>query len=180
MEQSGQPQAAPLDQQQANLLLAVANLARRAKVGANNFYWIAALSVINSVISASNGSVSFVVGLGATQIVDALANAFAVEAPDGALIFKGIGIVLSVLISAVFALFGFFAGKMHRWAFITGMIFYALDALLLLLFQDWIGFLFHLYFLWGLWNGLQALAQLQKLAPPAQTVSDFPQNIGAP
>ena len=92
-----------------------------------------------------------------------------------ALLFKVVGLVLSILLSGVFALFGFFAARAQRWAFITGMILYGLDALLLLLFKDWIGFLFHLYFMWGLWNGLGALNQLQKLT--AQ-MPGFPSDIG--
>jgi hypothetical protein len=172
---------APIDQKQASLLLALANLNRRAKVGANNFYWIAGLSVVNSLISTFGGGVTFVIGLGLTQVVDALAFVFAEQMPEGALIFRGIGLVLSILISAIFAFFGLFAGKMQRWAFITGMALYGLDALILLYFQDWIGFFFHLYFLWGLWNGLQALNQLQKFtAAQPGAVLDFPKDIGAP
>jgi hypothetical protein len=160
-----QPAPLPLDRQQANQLLTLTALARRAKTGANNFYWIAGLSVINSMISTFGGSVTFVIGLGITQLVDAFASIFSQEVAEAALLFKIIGLVLSILLSGVFALFGFFAG----------MILYGLDALLLLLFKDWIGFLFHLYFMWGLWNGLGALNQLQKLT--AQTPG-FPSDIG--
>jgi hypothetical protein len=58
------------------------------------------------------------------------------------------------------------------------MTLYGLDALLMLAFADWIGFAFHLYFLWGLFSGLQALGQLQKLMPPS--ASDFPKDIAVP
>ena len=173
-----QQPAAPIDPQQANQLLAVANLVRRVKIGGNNFYWIAGLSVVNSLITAFGGGITFVIGLGITQVIDAFALVFSQEAPDGALIFKGIGVVLSIVISAIFAIFGFFAGKAQRWAFITGMVLYGLDSLLILFFKDWIGFLFHLYFMWGLWNGLQALNQLQKLLPASGTTAEFPQDIG--
>jgi hypothetical protein len=179
MEPSGQP--TPLDQKQAGLFPAINNLSHRAKVGANNFYWIAGLSVINSFISAFGGGVSFVIGLGLTQFVDALASVFSEEFPDNAVIFKVIGLVLSILVSGVIAIFGYFGGKAHRWAFIVGMVLYALDSLLMILIQDWIGFFFHLYFLYGLWNGLQALNQLQKItAAQPGAVLDFPKNIGAP
>ncbi|HEX2696490.1 MAG TPA: hypothetical protein VHM28_02205, partial [Anaerolineales bacterium] len=152
------------------------NLMRRVKVGANNFYWVAVLSVVNSFISAFGGGITFVVGLGLTQVVDALASIIARDAGDAALIAKGIGLVLSIVISGIIALFGYFAGKGQRWAFFVGMGLYGLDAILLLFFQDWLGFAFHLYFLWGLFTGLQALNQLQKLMP--QPVSDFPKDIG--
>ena len=134
---------------------------------------------MNSLISAFQGGVAFVVGLGITQLVDAFAVIFAEQAPDGALIFKGIGLVLSIILSGIFAFFGFLAGKGRRWAFITGMALYALDAVLLLVFADWLGFAFHLFFLWSLWSGMQALNKLQKFStsasPPA---SEFPKDIG--
>jgi len=38
-------------------------------------------------------------------------------------------------------------------------------------FQEWMGVLFHLFFLWGLFNGLRALNQLQKLLPQSIGVS---------
>lgn len=168
------PQAA--DPQKYNQLMAVAALQRRAKLGANNFYWIAALSVVNSVIAVFNGGLYFVVGLGATLFVDVVAAELASEMPEIATIGRAVGLVISLAISGVFALFGYFAGRGQRWAFPAGMLAYGLDAILMLAFQEWIGFFFHLYFLWGLWNGLQALNQLQKLAAPRPT--DFPQSIG--
>ncbi|WKZ36621.1 MAG: hypothetical protein QY332_01605 [Anaerolineales bacterium] len=162
-----------------NRSLIAAALARNIKIGANNFHWIAGLSVLNSLISAFGGGMTFIIGLGITQLTDAFAFLFAQEAPEGAMLFKGLGLVLSIVISTVFVLFGVFAGRSQRWAFVTGMLLYALDGGLLLAFQDWIGFFFHLYFLWGLWKGLQALNQLQKLMPvQAGTVSDYPQDIG--
>ncbi len=178
MEPAGQP--TPLDQKQSNLFLAITTLNQRARVGANNFYWIAALSMINSLISTFGGGVSFVIGLGLTQFVDAFVFLFAEEFSDSAVIFKAIGLILSILVSSVFAILGYYGGKSQRWAFVVGMVLYGLDALLMIFFQDWIGFFFHLYFLYGLWNGLQALNQLQKItAVQSGTVLDFPKDIGA-
>jgi hypothetical protein len=157
-------------------MMAVAALQRRARVGANNFYWIAALSVINSVISVFNGGMYFVVGLGATLFVDAVAAGLAAEMPEIATAGRALGLLLSLAISGVFALFGYMAGKGQRWAFLAGMAAYGLDAILMLVFEEWLGLLFHLYFMWGLFNGLRALDQLRKLAPPRPT--DFPQSIG--
>jgi hypothetical protein len=176
MEENQGP--SPLDQKQASLFVATMNLNQRARAGANNFYWIAGLSVVNSFISAFGGGINFVIGLGLTQVVDAFARVFADEAREAALLFTLVGLVLSILVAGIFAIFGVFAVKQLRWAFIAGMLLYGLDAALLLAFQDWIGFFFHLYFLWGLWNGLQALIQLQKLSPSGQVISGFPRDIG--
>ena len=42
------------------------------KNGANWFYWIAGLSLVNSAIFAFGGHVSFIAGLAYTQIIDAV------------------------------------------------------------------------------------------------------------
>jgi len=156
---------------------AIAELTRRMKNGANNFYWIAALSVINSLVLQFGGDSYFVVGLASTLMVDSIVVEVAGSMTEGAMIVKLIGLAISIFIAAIFAVLGFIAGKGKRWAFITGMVLYGLDAVLMLLFQDWIGVLFHGFFLWGLFGGLRALGELNKLAPPAPT-SDFPQSIG--
>jgi len=175
-----QPAQAPaaegaLEMQRA--MAAVAELTRRMKSGASNFYWIAALSVVNSILSIAGTGTYFVIGLAVTLLVDGMAIGVAEMAPEAALIVKIIGLVVSIMVSAVVALFGFFAIKGNRWAFITGMVLYGLDGLLMLVFQDWIGILFHAFFLWGLFGGLRALGQLQHLMPQKRQ-SDFPQNIG--
>jgi hypothetical protein len=161
---------------QLNRAMALANLTRRVKSGGNTFYWIAALSVINSVILAFGGGTYFVVGLATALFVGGVAIGVGQASPDLALIAKVIGLVLSTVIAGIFAIFGYFAGKGQRWAFITGMVLYAVDGLLMLVFADWLGIAFHLYFLWLLFGGLQALTRLEKLAPAHP--SDFPQGIG--
>lgn len=169
-----------IDPQQASQLLLVTSLMRRVKSGGNNFYWIAGLSVVNSIISAFGGGMSFVIGLGITQIVDGIALLLAQESPGGAMLIKAMGLILSIGLSSVFVVFGYFSGKEKRWAFIVGMVFYGLDALILLAFKDWVAVLFHLFFLWSLWGGLQALNQLQKVSMPRiAPLSDFPKDIGS-
>jgi len=154
----------------------VAELTRRMKSGANNFYWIAALSVVNSALSITGSGTYFVIGLAATLIVDSITISVSESFPDAVLIVKIVGFVLSVMISGVFAFFGFFASRGKRWAFLVGMVLYSLDGLIMLAFADWIGVLFHGFFLWGLFGGWRALSQLGQLSPQKQ--SDFPQNIG--
>lgn len=179
MEQPQRPQT--FNTQQTDQLLTIAVLARNSKIGANNFHWIAGLSVFNSLISAFGGAATFVVGLGLTQLIDGIAFLLARDFPANALLFKIAGIILVLLVASIFVAFGYFAGKSQRWAYITGMVLYTLDGGILLAFQDWIGFFFHLYFLWGLWKGLQALNQLQKLtAIQSGAVLDFPKDIGMP
>jgi hypothetical protein len=141
-------------------------LQRRIKSGASNFYWVAALSVINSLVNLFQGSLYFVVGLAATLFVDGLTSALAKDLGRSPLIL-GIGFAVSALVAAVFALFGFFAGKNRVWAFAVGMGFYMLDSIIMLVFQEWLGLLFHLLFLAGMWSGFQALRKLRSLQQPA-------------
>jgi hypothetical protein len=171
------PSTTPSPSQQPNpQMLMIAQLLRRASSGATNFYWIAALSVINSIVSVFGGGMYFVVGLAMTLLVDGFFLGAADALPDAKLVVQLIGLAISVVVSAFFAMFGYFAGKGKRWAFITGIVLYALDTLLMVVFQEWLGLLFHVFFLWGLFNGLRALNQLQKFLP--QKPSDFPQSIG--
>ena len=160
---------------------AIADLVRRMKSGANNFYWIAALSVINSLMLQFGANSFFVVGLASTLFVDLVFMGIAEEMAGATLIVKIIGVVVSALVAGIFALFGFFANSGKRWAFLVGIAFYIIDTLLMLVFQEWMGLVFHILFLVGLFSGLSALNKLEKLAPKKPSnPSDFPRNIGAP
>lgn len=170
-------QAVPADSSvPINREAVVAELTQRMRRGAGNFYWIAALSVINSVLSMTGSGTYFVIGLAVTLMVDGMTIGLSESLPEGALIVKIIGLVLSILIAGVFALFGFFASQGKRWAFLVGIVLYSLDGLIMLAFADWIGVLFHGFFLWGLFGGWRALGELQKMSTQKQT--EFPQNIG--
>jgi len=150
----------------------LSNLARRARSGISNFYWIAGLSVINSVISVVGGGLHFVAGLAATEVVDAFALVFVKRMPDLALFLRVLQFCLDIGIILLFVLFGYLGLKNKRWAIIAGMVLYVLDAILMVFLQDIVAAAFHLFFLWGLWNGLQALTQFNKLVaaqPPAST-----------
>ena len=58
---------------------------------------------------------------------------------------------------------GYFAGKMHKWAFVMGMAFYALDAGIMLMAQDWIGLGFHVYALYWIWRGFSFVNKARPL-----------------
>ena len=124
------------------------------KNGANWFYWIAALSVINSMIILLGGEISFIVGLGLTQIVDAIAWEFK---NSGGMNLDVVFFLVSLFISGVFALFGYFSRKMMMGIYVTGMILYALDGLIFFLVGDWLSIGFHVFVLFSLYGGLKAL-----------------------
>lgn len=141
-----------------------AALLSRLNSGANWFYWIAALSVVNSVIIFAGGQVNFVVGLGITQVVDGLAAEIGGQAGGNAgLIVEGIGFVISLGVAGMFVLFGVFANRRHLWAFLVGMLLYGIDGLLFLLVQEWLSLGFHVFVLFCLWGGLTAALKLGAL-----------------
>jgi len=143
----------------------VANLKRQLKSGAYNFYWIAGLSMANSIFFFFISRSSFAVGLGFTQFMDTLAHNIAQSYPNAVLLIQSIGLLLDLFICSVFVVSGYFASKGQRWAFISGMLLYGLDAILTLVSPDFIGFGFHLFFLWFLFSGLQALDKLKEIIP---------------
>ncbi len=178
MDQNSSTPLNPNDQQRLNYMMAVNTLQRKVKSGANNFHWIAGLSVINTLIFLFGGGLTFVVGLGITQLIDGFAYAAAEYSPANAIFFHGIGFLFDLFFAGIFVLFGIFAGKGKMWAFITGMILYGLDAILIIAFEDFLGFAFHLLFLFFLFGGVQALNQLKKVLPQTTSDTAFPKNIG--
>jgi hypothetical protein len=157
------PDTARLDQENKmrEKIEAQMKLAGKLKGGASWFYWVAALSIINSVIVLANGNWSFLFGLGVTQIVDGLVVGVVAEAPNMANVARFFGFGLILLISGLYVTFGWFANKRKRWAFIVGMVLYGLDSLILLPVADYLGFAFHIWVLFGLFGGLRACGELQ-------------------
>ncbi len=136
-------------------------LARAFRSGANWFYWIAALSLVNSAIQLLGSDRSFIIGLGVTQIVDAIARG-ATEGADAAPvgIVRGIAFALDATVAAIFVLFGWQAGRRRSWAFVTGMVVYTLDGLIFVAVRDWLSLAFHAFALFGIWAGYSSLRKL--------------------
>lgn len=117
--------------------------------GGSWFYWIAGLSLINSIAAFSGSGWRFIVGLGLTQIID--------QAFRGT---SGVVLLLDILAAGLFVLFGYFATKGHLWAFIVGMVLFALDGVIFLIARDWLGVGFHVFVLYCLFRGLTACQQI--------------------
>jgi hypothetical protein len=135
----------------------------QAKNSAAWFYWIGGLSVINSVILIAGGTFSFIFGLALTQVIDGFA--FVIDSELGSIgpgVFTYIGLFLDILVAAVFIAIGYFARKGNQPVYIIGMVSYALDAVIAIAFQYWLGVLFHLIVVAGLIRGFYAF---RKLAP---------------
>ncbi|MFN2532142.1 MAG: hypothetical protein ABR555_12680 [Pyrinomonadaceae bacterium] len=102
----------------------------------------------------------FILSLGTTQIFDAIANAASEQLGTAG---KIVALIMDLIVTGVFALLGFLAGKKHLWAFILGMVLFGLDGLVLLVLQDWIGVVFHALVLFWLVRGYMAGRELMSL-----------------
>ena len=133
-------------------------LASHAKGGANWFYWVAGLSVVNSLIFLFGGNWSFFAGLGITQVIDVIVDAITRGGDFSAV--KIIAFVIDLLIAGVFLLFGLWANKFQTWAFIAGMALYFLDGLLLLVLGAYLPAAFHVFALIMIFRGFSAARKI--------------------
>jgi len=151
--------ADPLDALRAQL----AQLHARGTSGAGWFYWIAALSLINSVILLSGGDRHFVVGLGVTLVADTIAKAVADQHPEIATVAKGIAFGFDLFVAAVVCLFGWLSRRPILPIFVVGMILYLLDGLIYLMVGDWMSVGFHVFVLLGMWSGFSAYREMKQI-----------------
>lgn len=131
--------------------------------GANWFFIVAALSLINSVIQLAGGDIHFVVGLAVTLIVDVIAAAWGKNDPSMAHVAMGIAIAFDIVVTLIVVAFGYFARRGNTIAFIVGMVLYAIDGLIFLVFGDVMSTAFHAYGLYVMWKGLSAFRQANAL-----------------
>jgi len=116
-------------------------LLRRVRSAATWFFFIGALSAVNTLMAVTHQGGFFLVGLGVNLLI---ANQ-----------------ALSLLLSGIFALFGVFARLGHTWSFIVGMVLYALDAVVFYNVHMWLPFAFHIYALFRIGLGLKANMDLK-------------------
>jgi hypothetical protein len=139
-------------------------LENRFKNGAGWFFWIAGLSLVNSIILMVGGHWNFLIGLGITQVIDGIATGIASEAgAEAATIIKILAFIADIVVAGVFVIFGVLAMKRYKLSFIIGMILYALDGLIFLMVPDFLSIGFHLFALFGLYSGLQAHNKLYEM-----------------
>lgn len=130
------------------------------KGGANWFYWIAGLSLVNSAIFAFGGDVSFIAGLAVTQIIDAVATQFG---GDGFSAIKVVALILDLIVFIVFALIGYYANKAINFVFIAGMLIYLIDGVIWLLLESFLGFGFHIFALIMIFRGFMASREIAQI-----------------
>lgn len=130
------------------------SIVAQMKSGASWFYWVAGLSLINSLIAFSGSGRRFVLGLGTTQLFDI----FGQQLGGGG---KILVLMLDLLATGLFIFFGVFANKGRTWAFLIGMILFALDGIFFLIIQDWLDVAFHAFALFCLYRGFAACRRLR-------------------
>lgn len=105
---------------------------------ANWFYWIAGLSIANSLVFYFSKDLYFVVGLGITQFIEGVLS----ELKNGPSL---IALILNLMIAGFFIFFGYMSRKYKKWAFIIGVIIYIIDALIYLYTREWMAVGFHIF-----------------------------------
>lgn len=118
--------------------------------GADWFFWIAALGILNSLIVTFGGLPDMLFGLGSTRLVDEMLRANSLAAVNP------IGLFFNAAIAVLFAAFGYYARKGNDRIFVLGMFLYVVDAMISIGFRDFWGFGFHLVALFYLGRGLLA------------------------
>ena len=136
--------------------------AQRARTGANWFYWIAGLTLINSLISAFGGEWNMIFGLGIGQVFMALGQGMAAD--GGGPGFVVAGLLMSGGALAMYVLWGWLAGRGRTVGFVAGMVFYGLDAGIFVVAGDWVGAGFHGFALFVIGRGFRAHRELMGMA----------------
>jgi hypothetical protein len=121
------------------------------------FWWIAGLSLVNTVLFYSGSNTSFVIGLGMTALAGIFfANSIVLAAIS-------IGLILGF-----YVLMGLKAQQEKAWAFYLGLALYVVDALIYVYFQSWMSVAFHAFAIYCIVQGLLKLRELA--AAPAAPV----------
>ena len=140
----------------------------RVKRGANWFYWVVGLSVVNSLAFVAGAKIQFLGGLGVTELADAVIDVTVRQGAPGGL--RAVSVVFDLVAVVGFALAGYFANKLSRTAFLIGIVVYAIDTVIVLLLGDWFMTAFHVFALYQLIRGFLACRELKaimKAAVPA-------------
>jgi hypothetical protein len=127
----------------------VGRVQQRINTGANWFNWIAVLTLINSLAAHADSRFRFIIGLGTTQLVDAI----------GRTNLAPVALAIDVLVVVTCAMVAYYARE-SKSIYIGGMIVYALDGLFLLLVGDIVGVAFHAFALFNLFKGVWGFNEL--------------------
>lgn len=156
-----------LSVQQIDLIDTKLKLRSQMASSANWFFCIAVLSIVNTLLYLGRSNINFLAGLGVTQLSDVL------FAPLARRIFSNSGMIIevaplliSVAVSGFFVVCGLATRKGDKRIFIIGMVFYGIDALIVLYFQNWLALGVHVLLLVTLYTGIKTIQKLEELVTP--------------
>ena len=129
--------------------------------GANWFFWLAILSVINTLVVYFGRLDNTPLAFGVTQWLDGSAGTLASRVASP---FSLTGVAVDLLLAVMFAAFGYFARRGNDSVYLFGILLYAVDALLSLGLKDFWGFSVHLVGLFFLFRGLLASRHVRENA----------------
>jgi hypothetical protein len=135
-------------------------LQSQVESGANWFYWIAGLSLVNCVVAVLGSDWGFAIGLGISQILIAVAGSLAQDGMSSLAV--GLAWIAAFACVAFFGACGWLARRPSVIAFGIGIAVFALDTLIFLMASDWIGLGFHALALYFLWSGFSAARAMRK------------------
>ena len=135
---------------------------RSVNTGANWFFWVAILSVLNSLVIWYLGIKNLFFALGVTQWIDGTGGAFNHQGNTAPL--SESGLAVNILIAAAIAGFGYLGRHKHDIWYVIGLFIYCADAMLSLGLKDFFGFGFHLIPLFFLFKGLLASRHVRENA----------------
>lgn len=137
--------------------------ARVMKSGADWFLWIAGLSAVNVVSIMSGSGFGFIIALAVTDLISGFGSELGKSSGGIGTAAFGVSAVLNLLAIGLFVVFGLFARKGHLWAFIVGLVFYAIDSLLCILSGAWLMLAFHAWATFSIVLGMRAALALKRL-----------------
>ena len=125
--------------------------------GADWFFWIAILSLINSLIVFYYQTPNSPLALGITRWLDGTTSGFNASMTTG-------GLLTNLLVALVLAVFGLLSRRGNDIAFVVGIFLYVIDAMLVIGLKDFFGFGVHLIALFFLVKGLLASRHVRENA----------------
>ncbi|HUR96661.1 MAG TPA: hypothetical protein VMZ26_01210 [Pyrinomonadaceae bacterium] len=121
------------------------------------FFWLAILSIINSLVVYYYQIPNSPIALGITQWLDGTSGVF-----NGAM--SSSELFTNILIAGVLAAFGYMARRGSDIAFVVGIFLYVIDAFLIVGLKDFFGFGVHLIALFFIVKGLLASRHIRENA----------------
>jgi hypothetical protein len=138
-------------------------LETRIRKRANWFFWIAGLSMINSLATLFGANFAFDVGLGITQVVDGILNGLSKNLGGNWSPLRIIDLAIDICIAGVFFIIGMLGKKQMRWPITVGMILYVIDALILMEYKSYFPAVIHVVALIGIWGCFNSIKDLNNL-----------------